>query len=149
MATGVALAVALLWVVVLVVAALAVMRIWPGELMTAMMKNPAMGGRMLLTMLPAPNLLLSGFGGGLVGWIIWRICGCTWNTRTMRLAVLLGGGIPLIASGVLIVIAVLQYGTLLPSFWVFNIRVLVAVLLGAFFAWASVTSYTGGSKIFK
>jgi len=88
----------------------------------------------------APNLLLSGLAGGLVGWTIWRISGRTWSIATLRWAVILGACMPIIASVAL--------GLMMPSLMVelelslgpmpmliLLIRAIVAAAISGFSAW--------------
>lgn len=90
------------------------------------------------------NLLLSSLAGGIIGWTIWRICGRSSNRKTARLALLLGALPPLVAQSVLfiwVMPAVTTYGIRLiaPLLLMLGLRMLAAMLLGAFFAWALTT----------
>lgn len=92
----------------------------------------------------SPNLLLSAIAGGMVGWSIWRICGCAWNTTTLRWAVILGVLMPLLGALILFgmfaaLIKLSQPGALasLPLA-MFGARALCAVALSTFFAFVLV-----------
>jgi hypothetical protein len=48
--------------------------------------------------IPGPNLLISLIAGFIVGYVIWRIVGKTWNYSTLRLAIISGMAIPIIST---------------------------------------------------
>ena len=76
-----------------------------------------------------PNILLSMIAGGMVGWVIWRICQRTWNAATIRTAALLGASIPVLATIVVSVLLVRLTGSTHFISLSFIIRALLATIL--------------------
>lgn len=88
-----------------------------------------------ITLVFAPNLLLSGLAGGLVGWIIWRICGRTCNRTTIIVAVSVAAAIPLLSTLALGAVAhFIEF-----SGWMLILRVLAAMALSAAFSFLLTT----------
>ena len=88
----------------------------------------------------APNLLIAGTAGGLIGWSIWRNVGRTWNRSTVSWAIGISAATTLLASVVLYMILlgpfILQHpAAFMDFFWLTLIRPIAATLLSAFFAW--------------
>lgn len=130
LAIGVGCGLALLWAGVLAWVALTQTQPFPAFLMAKMLR---------FGVNPAPNVLLSGIAGGMVGWVIWRVCGGSYNRYTIRWAVTLGLAAPLVAAGIVSVVIGLRDRSWLPLEWVFDVRVCVAVGVGALFAWLLTT----------
>ncbi|MHB9132534.1 MAG: hypothetical protein ACYDBB_15805 [Armatimonadota bacterium] len=84
----------------------------------------------------APNLLLAGVAGGVIGWSMWRICGRTWSQKTAWWAFGIGLAMPLIAS---LPILVLMLFSQSAEMLIWGVRVLASMLISGFFAWLLVT----------
>lgn len=63
----------------------------------------------IFTVSSAPNILLSGFAGSMVGWSMWRICLRASNQRTVWWAVIIGFVIPLLALGARVLLLVVFF----------------------------------------
>jgi len=88
-------------------------------------------------------LLLSGIAGGLVGWIIWRICGRTCNKITIACALMFAAAVPLFSTLILVV----QYQHFLPkSPGHFALRVLIAIVISVAFAFLTTTQIHWGEE---
>ena len=92
------------------------------------------------TRVPVANVLLSGAAGGMVGWIIWRICQRTWNAKSIRLAIVLGGAIPLIATLIVTGAIILLTGNVSFLNIVFLIRLLSSIGVSVLMAWLLATN---------
>jgi ABC-type Co2+ transport system permease subunit len=77
-----------------------------------------------------PNLLLSGLAGGLVGWVIWRVCGRTYSRVTIGCALGFAAAVPLLTA--LVLAGYLHAESLLDGD--FALRLLAAILASAVFA---------------
>ena len=89
-----------------------------------------------LAMVATPNLLLSGVAGGLVGWVIWRICGRTCSRQTIIYALGFAAAIPLLSTVILAwcIPGMLNIDFHLLTDWPTDLRLLAAILISAFFA---------------
>jgi hypothetical protein len=73
-----------------------------------------------VALLLTPNFLLSGLAGALVGWIIWRVCGRSWDHTTIWAAIGLAVAIPLLSTIILaeyvpVGVATIHHLTSIPS----------------------------------
>lgn len=82
-----------------------------------------------------PNPLVSALAGGIVGWRIWHNSGKVYNMMTIKLALILGAAIPILASLLIMTAVVVTHSTLAQIDLAFAMRTLFAVVFSTFFCW--------------
>jgi len=89
-----------------------------------------------------PSILLSMIAGGMVGWVVWRICQRAWNAATLRTAAMLGACIPFFATLLVAAILFKLTGGFHFLTVLFIVRALAAIILSTGMAMLMATNNT-------